>query len=268
MWKPDGDDSKGSIMTTSAAMPSVYLPHGGGPAFFMSGPMGDMFQPMAEFLASIDTLLPATPTALLVVTAHWEAPVVTLTGGPSPELIFDYYGFPPETYQLTYPAPGLPTLATEAARLLATAGIRVSVDAEYGWDHGVFIPLKVMYPEARVPVVAMSLQVGLDAAAHVAIGEALRPLREQGVLIVGSGMSYHNLSRFDRGGHDATVFDAWLDGALDGDGNHRRRELSRWATAPSGRAAHPPRGASRPADGRLGGRWRRARDQAVVRLGR
>ncbi len=226
-------------MTTTATMPSVYLPHGGGPAFFMHGPMAEMFQPMAEFLASFDTLLPATPSAILVVSAHWESPVVTVTGGMNPELIFDYFGFPPETYELTYHAPGLPTLAVEAARLLAAAGIAGHVDDGYGWDHGVFIPLKVMYPEASIPVVAMSLQAGLDAAAHVSIGAALRPLREQGVLIVGSGMSYHNLSRFANGGPDAAAFDRWLDGALGGDADHRAGHLAHWSSAPSARGAHP-----------------------------
>ena len=173
------------------------------------------------------------------MTAHWESPVVALTGGPSPELIFDYYGFPDETYRLTYGAPGLPALAAEAARLVADAGITTRVDGQYGWDHGVFIPLKVMYPEAKIPVVAMSLQAGLDAATHVAIGGALRPLRDQGVLIMGSGMSYHNLRRFAGGGRDAAQFDAWLDDTLGGDSAHRATSLSRWSLEPSGRAAHP-----------------------------
>jgi aromatic ring-opening dioxygenase catalytic subunit (LigB family) len=225
--------------SSTAPMPAVYLPHGGGPAFFMDGPMGEMFQPMAEFLASFDTLLPRTPTAILVVTAHWEAPVVTLTGGTSPELIFDYYGFPRETYELTYPATGSPSLAQDAAKLLAKAGVPVEIDSAYGWDHGVFIPLKVMYPEAQIPVVAMSLRAGLDPNAHVAVGNALRPLREQDVLIVGSGMSYHNLQRMANGARDSDVFDGWLDDVLVGDASKRAKHLAKWSEAPGGRASHP-----------------------------
>ncbi len=220
------------------SMPSIYLPHGGGPAFFMDGPMGDLFRPMAEFLASVDSLLPATPSAIVVVSAHWEAPVVTVTGGPRPELIFDYFGFPPETYELTYGAPGSPDLASSSADLLRAAGIDAVVDPGYGWDHGVFIPLKVMYPEADIPVVAMSLQAGLDPDRHTDMGAALRPLRDEGVLIVGSGMSYHNLRMMD-GAVPSTEFHRWLDGALAGDAAHRRAELARWSAAPSGRASHP-----------------------------
>ena len=225
-------------MTAATAMPSVYLPHGGGPAFFMQGGMGDMFRPMGDFLAGFHSLLPARPTAILVVTAHWEAPVPTLTGSVHPALIYDYYGFPKETYELAYPASGAPTLAIEAAGLLREANIDAAIDTEYGWDHGVFIPLKVMYPQADIPVVAMSLKAGLDPNEHSAIGAALRPLRDEGVLIVGSGMSYHNLRQLANGPASA-AFDHWLDAALGGDAAHRRAQLAQWAAAPSGRTAHP-----------------------------
>lgn len=220
------------------AMPAVYLPHGGGPAFFMTGPMADMFRPMGEFLASVHRLLPARPSAILVVTAHWEADVPTLTGAERPALIYDYYGFPKETYAIAYPAPGSPELAQQAAGLLRRAGIDAAVDPAYGWDHGVFIPLKVMAPDADIPVVAMSLQAGLDPDRHAAIGAALRPLRDGGVLIVGSGMSYHNLRQMGNGAA-AAEFDRWLDGALDGDAAQRRARLAHWSTAPSGRVSHP-----------------------------
>jgi aromatic ring-opening dioxygenase catalytic subunit (LigB family) len=225
-------------MPAATTMPSVYLPHGGGPAFFMEGGMGDMFRPMGNFLAAFHTLMPATPTVTLVVTAHWEAPVATLTGGLRPALIYDYYGFPKETYDLPYPAPGSPVLAAHAAGMLQKAGIEAVVDPEYGWDHGVFIPLKVMFPQADIPVVAMSLKAGLDPHAHSAIGAALRPLRDEGVLIMGSGMSYHNLRQLANGPASAE-FDHWLDGALGGDAAHRRAQLAQWAAAPSGRTAHP-----------------------------
>ncbi len=220
------------------AMPAVYLPHGGGPAFFMDGGMAEMFRAMGGFLASFHQLLPARPTAILVVTAHWEAAVSTLTGGQHPALIYDYYGFPKETYAIAYPAPGSPALAARAADLLRAAGIAAAVDAQYGWDHGVFIPLKVMFPDAEIPVVAMSLKVGLDPDAHTAMGAALRPLRDDGVLIVGSGMSYHNLRQMENG-PAAEQFDRWLDTALVGDASQRRVQLAQWSSAPSGRLSHP-----------------------------
>ncbi len=200
--------------------------------------MADLFRPMAEFLASVDTLLPTTPTALLVVTAHWEAPVTTLTGAAHPDLVYDYFGFPPETYKLAYDAPGAPELAAAAADLLERSDIDVVVDPTHGWDHGVFIPLKVMYPDAGIPVVAVSLKAGLDPDEHTDVGAALRPLRDEGVLIVGSGMSYHNLRALD-GAAPSAEFHHWLDTALDGDAAQRRSRLADWASAPSGRVSHP-----------------------------
>jgi aromatic ring-opening dioxygenase catalytic subunit (LigB family) len=220
-------------------MPSIYVPHGGGPAFFMSGSMREMFRPMEDFLAGLHSQLPGKPTAILVVTAHWETAIATFTGAEKPGLIYDYYGFPQETYAITYPAPGSPVLADRAATLLRQAGIESIVNLDYGWDHGVFIPLKVMFAQADIPVVAMSLKIGLDPAAHVAMGEALRSLRKEGVLIVGSGMSYHNLSGFGGGAQASKEFDAFLDAALDGDAAHRSKQLAQWSSAPSGRASHP-----------------------------
>ena len=138
-------------------MPALYIPHGGGPSFFMTGERKQLFQQTEDFLRGIDQYLPAKPSAILIVTAHWEAEVPSFTSGLTPALIYDYYGFPPETYALQYPASGQPTLAAQAAQLLQQAGISALADPEYGWDHGVFIPLKVMYPQADIPVVAMSL---------------------------------------------------------------------------------------------------------------
>ena len=232
-----------SETSTSNRLPAVYIPHGGGPAFFMTGPMADVFAPMREFLAGIDSLLPTTPNAILVVSAHWEAAVTTLTGGDSPPLIFDYYGFPDETYELTYPAPSSPSLARRAADLLGAAGIHHAVDDAYGWDHGVFIPLMVMYPDATIPVVAMSLRSDLDPAAQVDVGAALSPLRDEGVLIVGSGLSYHNLRRFmgdtPEGVADSIEFDRWLTASLVRPGAERAVALDAWSAAPGARSSHP-----------------------------
>lgn len=224
---------------TTPRQPSMYIPHGGGPAFFMQGPMQRMFAPMQEFLGTVHQLLPAAPTAILVVTAHWESPVVRLTGNPKPDLVYDYYGFPPEMYRLRYDAPGTPTLAAQSAALLQAAGIQAQVDPNYGWDHGVFIPLKVMFAQADIPVLAMSLQAGLDPLAHIAMGQALRSLRDEGVLIVGSGMSYHNLGGSPHAAAESRAFDAWLDTALQGDSVHRKTRLAQWSAAPAARPSHP-----------------------------
>lgn len=225
--------------STPAPMPAIYIPHGGGPAFFMQGQMRSMFQATADFLTTIAAELPERPRAILVATAHWQAPVTTLTGGDRPPLIYDYSGFPPETYQLTYPAPGDPQLAEQAATLLTQAGVEALVDSEIGWDHGVFIPLKVMYPNADIPVVAMSLTTGLDPAAHRAVGRALAPLRRDGVLIVGSGMSYHNPNPGPEGAAASIEFDDWLDDSLSQDELSRSRSLADWEATPSARHAHP-----------------------------
>ena len=224
---------------TTARMPAMYLPHGGGPSFFMTGERKLRYQPTEDFLRSVHSLLPAKPSAILIITAHWEAAIPSFTGDKQPELIYDYYGFPPETYALQYKAPGQPDLAQRAAALLEQAGHAATVDPHYGWDHGVFIPLKVMFPDADIPVVAMSLQAGLDPALHCALGAALQSLRDDGVLIVGSGMSYHNLQNFAAAAPASHAFHDWLDHALSHNREQRTALLAKWSTAPGGRASHP-----------------------------
>ena len=201
----------------------------------------DTWDRMAAFLRGIDGTLPRTPTALLVVSGHWEAKVPTVLASPSPPLFFDYYGFPPHTYELTWPAPGEPRLAERVRSLLAAAGIESASETKRGFDHGVFVPLKVAYPDARIPTVQLSLQQDLDPARHLAIGRALAPLRDEGVLIVGSGMSYHNMRGFmtSAGQHDSQRFDAWLAAAIEKEPEARDADLVGWANAPSARASHP-----------------------------
>jgi len=216
-------------------LPTFYISHGGGPCFFMPDPRG-LWTGLGNFLAGIGSSLPRTPSAVLVITAHWEAPVVTIGATASPQLIFDYCGFPPETYELEYSAPGSPAVAARIARALEAAGIEHVVDPSYGWDHGVFVPLKVMYPAADLPIVAMSLRQDLDPAHHLAVGRALHSLRDD-VLIVGSGSSYHNLSDFAH--EPAQRFDDWLSETLPFPGPDRSRALERWASAPGARHSHP-----------------------------
>jgi aromatic ring-opening dioxygenase catalytic subunit (LigB family) len=220
-------------------MPALFIPHGGGPSFFMTGDRKQRYQATEDFLSGIQTALPERPRAILIITAHWETSVPSFTGAANPALIYDYYGFPPETYALEYTAPGEPALAQRAAELLHSAGLPALVDAHHGWDHGVFIPLKVMYPAADIPVVAMSLHESLDPALHVDLGLALRSLRDEGVLVVGSGMSYHNLRDFAAQAPASHAFHAWLDHALAGNWVERREQLATWHSAPGGRASHP-----------------------------
>jgi len=174
-----------------ARQSALFIPHGGGPCFFMPDPAG-RWTAMADFLRSLPDRLPAPPRAILIVTGHWETRGFALTAGAAATLIYDYYGFPPDTYQISYPAPGAPAVAARASTLLGDAGLDVRLDADHGFDHGVFIPLKVAFPEADVPVVAMSIDASLDPALHLAAGRALAPLRDEGVIIIGSGMSFHN----------------------------------------------------------------------------
>ena len=187
--------------------------------------------------------LSSQPKAILVISGHWEEDVFTIGNAPSPPLIYDYYGFPPSTYQLTYPAPGSPALGQRIMGLLQSAHIEVQQDPQRGYDHGVFIPFKVMYPAATLPIVQLSLKKGLDPKEHLALGAALAPLRDEGILIIGSGMSYHNLSEFRQGGPDVTrasqEFGDWLDTSISLPREDRALRLCQWDKAPSGKRAHP-----------------------------
>ena len=223
--------------------PTIYLPHGGGPCFFMDWTMGppDTWDRMARWLREIPASLPEVPAGLLVVSAHWEEPVATVTSASATPLLYDYYGFPPQTYQLEWPAPGSPDLAARVRSLLGKAGIDSASDAARGFDHGVFIPLKVAYPEPRIPTVQLSLRAGLDPAEHLAMGRALAPLRDEGILIIGSGMSYHNMRGFmdPRTRDVSAVFDDWLAGAVTASPDERDSSLVHWARGPSARQCHP-----------------------------
>lgn len=232
------------MKSTSARMPVVYLPHGGGPWPFVDMGFGDRAEldGLAGYLRGLGALTSVRPQALLVISAHWEEPVPTVMTGERPPLFYDYYGFPPESYALTWPAPGHPQLAGKVRHLLEGAGFATAADAKRGFDHGTFVPLKLTYPAADVPTVQLSLKRGLDPAEHVAMGRALAPLRDEGVLIVGSGMSYHNMRGFSGGSaprEASEAFDAWLGEAIAQDPDERVRRLVAWSRAPSARQAHP-----------------------------
>jgi len=224
----------------SLRQPTFYVPHGGGPCFFMDDPQGT-WRGMERFLRDLPGQLPQPPRAILIVSGHWETAGLALTADPQPGLVYDYYGFPPHTYSLRYGAPGSPALAARAASLLTAAGFAASLDATRGLDHGVFVPLKVMYPEADVPVVELSLDQGLDAARHLAMGRALAPLRDEGVLLIGAGMSFHNLRALGdpRALAPSEAFDDWLSQAAALPGDARAVALADWAHAPAARICHP-----------------------------
>ncbi len=231
-------------MNAPHAMPTLYLPHGGGPCFFMEWTLGpaDTWRKMGSWLAQLGATLAPQPEAIVVFSAHWEMPQVSINSAPAPSLIYDYQGFPAHTYQLQYPAPGAPALAQRIQHLLTDAGMSCQLDPHHGLDHGVFIPFLLIYPQARIPVVQVSLQAGLDPAQHLAIGHALQPLRAENVLVVGSGMSYHNMAALLRGGpRDGADerFDAWLTATCSAAPKERDERLAQWADAPGARAAHP-----------------------------
>ncbi len=223
--------------------PTYFINHGGGPCFFLKpGPMRETWCELESYLRGFAETLEERPRAILIVSGHWEEARPTVNAGAAPPLLFDYGGFPAHTYELTWPAPGDPGLATRVRDLLAEAGIDSGADMSRGWDHGVFVPMKVMFPHADIPTVQLSLQHGLDPATHLVIGRALKPLRDEGVLILGSGQTYHNMRGFlgGRGRADpaAEAFDAWLRAAVT-DGATRDRSLIAWEEAPGARQAQP-----------------------------
>ena len=227
----------------STPMPTVFIPHGGGPCFFMEWTMGppDSWDRLEHWLRGYAATLADRPEAILVVSAHWEESDLTVQSGASPQLLFDYYGFPPHTYELEYPAPGDPARAARVAQLLERQGIACREDPQRPFDHGVFVPLLLMFPDADIPVFQLSLHASLDPRVHLAAGEALGALREEGVLIVGSGLSYHNLPDLMRqtGNSASAEFDDWLNSLAELSSGQRLERLGAWAEAPGARAAHP-----------------------------
>lgn len=228
--------------TARDRLPVAFIPHGGGPWPFVElGLDRAEVASLSTYLRDLAGLAGPSPSAVLVISAHWEEDVPTVMSGATPPLLYDYYGFPEAAYLLSWPAPGSPALAARVRALLADAGFASAEDPARGFDHGTFVPLKLTWPEARVPVVQLSLMKDLDPARHLALGRALAPLREEGVFIVGSGMSFHNLRalRDPRAGAVSEVFDAWLREAATAEPAERDRQLTAWLTAPAARAAHP-----------------------------
>ncbi|MFT3841504.1 MAG: class III extradiol ring-cleavage dioxygenase [Myxococcaceae bacterium] len=224
-------------------MPVAFLPHGGGPWPWVNlGIPKAEYDGLAEYLRHVGTLTPEKPKALLVVSAHWEENVPTVMTAKAPPMFYDYYGFPQESYRIEWPAPGEPALAEKVRGLLSNAGFETAEDAHRGYDHGTFVPLKLSYPEADVPVVQLSLMHDLDAAEHLKLGRALAPLRDEGVFILGSGNTFHNMRGFGNPAarEGAAQFDEWLRRAVSGtDAATRDEALAHWEKAPFARFCHP-----------------------------
>jgi aromatic ring-opening dioxygenase catalytic subunit (LigB family) len=200
---------------------------------------------MVDFMTRLPSRL-KKPDAILVISAHWEESAATLLGAENPVMFYDYYGLPEEAYEVTYPAPGNPRLADRIAGLLEKKKMRTRMDPQRGFDHGLFIPLKLMYPEADVPCLQLSLLRGLDPAAHLALGNALQELRDENILVIGSGFSFHNMRAFSWEGPAAPdpandAFQNWLIQVCTGPQPQPEREqrLIEWEKAPSARYCHP-----------------------------
>lgn len=220
--------------------PVYFVSHGGGPWPWMAEAQS-AYATLAAALRAIPAALPEAPDAILMVSAHWEtAHGLQLGSHPNPGMVYDYYGFPPHTYDIRYPAPGAPGLAQHAAELLNAQGIAATLDPERGYDHGAFVPAYVIAPDAHIPMVQLSIDAGYDPARHLAIGAALAPLRDDNILIIGSGLSYHNLRRMGPTGRlPSAQFDAWLQAVVvDGPVGERPARLMQWERAPAARVAH------------------------------
>lgn len=221
----------------------TFISHGGGPMPLLNDPG---HANMVTHLQGLTKKL-GKPSAILMISAHWEETVATITSGTAPKMIYDYYGFPPETYKIQYPAPGEPQLAQQVHDKLAAAGIPVRLDAQRGFDHGLFVPLMLMYPEADIPCIQLSLVNNLNPEQHLAIGNALQALDYDNLLVIGSGFSFHNMREFfaadtsDRRAKNQE-FEQWLQQTVSGAGlaaEERHQRLAHWSQAPSARYCQP-----------------------------
>jgi len=227
----------------NTSITSVFISHGGGPLPLLGH---EGHSEMIDCLKDIAKKLPR-PDAIIVVSAHWEASIAKITAAASPELIYDYSGFPPESYQIEYPCSGQPELAQEMFDVFNNASIHAELDQQRGFDHGLFVPLKLMYPAADIPCVQLSLLNNLDPASHIAIGKALKTLNFDNVLVIGSGFSFHNMRAFFSADTPESIaqneaFEAWLHETCSSTSlteQQRTERLINWSEAPAARYCHP-----------------------------
>lgn len=227
---------------TQLRIPTYFLSHGGGPWPWLKAERGAMYDQLEASLHDVRRELGHAPRAVLMISAHWESDRFLLSSAARPPMEYDYGGFPEHTYRIHYDAPGAPALAESVREMLKRGGFASDLDAERGFDHGTFTVMHTMYPEADIPLVQLSLRADYDVADHIKVGELIAPLRDEGVLIIGSGFSYHD-TRAMRSGAGAEVsatFDRWLNDTLVvAPPAERRRHLANWSDAPGARAAHP-----------------------------
>ncbi|SHO43918.1 DODA-type extradiol aromatic ring-opening family dioxygenase [Desulfopila aestuarii] len=229
-----GDQQLGSI---------IFISHGGGPWPLLKDPR---HANLIDFFQEVPTLL-ISPQAILVISAHWEEDAPVVQSSPHPEMLYDYYGFPEESYRITYPAPGHPELARRISTILNASGIKSSLDSTRGYDHGLFVPLMLMYPDAIVPCLQLSLLSSLDPGQHMQLGKAIRELRKENILIIGSGSSFHNLRAFREPPTAATIglnqeFEGWLRNVMvsrELSESEREQQLVRWDDSRAARYCHP-----------------------------
>lgn len=221
-------------------LPTYFISHGGGPWPYMPELRKTMAQ-LEKSLHDIRGELGAVPKAVLMISGHWEERDFSVMSNPHPSMEYDYSGFPEHTYHIKYQAPGSPALARRVQALIQGAGLPSSLNESKGFDHGAFAPMAVMYPDANMPLVQLAMKKSLDPAEHIALGRALRPLRDEGILIVGSGLSYHNLRMMGPAARaPSQAFDDWLrDALMTGSPERRVQQLTDWSQGPSARAAHP-----------------------------
>jgi aromatic ring-opening dioxygenase catalytic subunit (LigB family) len=223
-------------------LPTYFISHGGGPWPYLDGPFRQAFNVLEASLVAIREELREKPRAVLMVSSHWEEDGFAVSSGDAPGMVYDYYGFPEHTYHIRYAAPGSPELAARVKSLLDEGGIGARLDPERGYDHGTFSIMKPMYPEEAMPIVQLSIDRAYDPELHLQLGRLLAPLRDEGVLIIGSGLTYHNLSEIRGGGQGRTAsaaFDHWLQDTLSAEPTARSESLRQWERAPMARAAHP-----------------------------
>jgi aromatic ring-opening dioxygenase catalytic subunit (LigB family) len=241
----DVNDKVAGEMVTAAALPTYFIPHGGGPWPFIALPADQRseHEKLAAFLRGLIADVGRVPSAILVISGHWEERRPTVLQRATNGMLYDYTGFPPDTYELQYPAPGSPQLAARVVELLGR-GMPSETETQRGLDHGAFVPLMLIAPEANIPVVQLSLVADLDPEIHLAMGRALAALRREDVLILGSGMSYHNMREFfaPTGNGEARGsqrFDSWLTQAVTSDPYARAELLTQWQNGYDARLAQP-----------------------------
>lgn len=223
-------------------LPTYFISHGGGPWPYLQGEFRRPFDKLEQSLLDMRRELGDRPKAVLMVSGHWEEDGFAVSSGETPGMVYDYYGFPDYTYNIRYGAPGSPALARRVQELLLVGGVGARLDPSRGFDHGTFSIMKPLYPEEDMPLVQLAIDKRFDPAMHLQIGRLLAPLRDEGVLILGSGLSYHNLPemRTERGAAVSRLFDEWLQDTLVHTSPAERIDgLIHWANAPMARAAHP-----------------------------